>query len=339
MGTTDRFGRPLGTLRVSVTDRCNLRCAYCMPETEYVWLPRADLLTFEEIDRLVAIFVSLGVERVRLTGGEPLLRRDLARLVGQLARRPGLRERALTTNGVHLAGQAEVLRAAGLDRVTVSLDTLDSERFLRLSRSRDLDAVLAGIAAAATVFDTVKLDTVVIRGENDDELPALVEYAGRVGAEIRFIEYMDVGGATHWSASRVVPRTEFVAHIERAFGTMTPIGQPLHAPATRYALPSGQTIGIIASTTQPFCGDCDRARLTADGQLLTCLYATSGVDLRGPLRSGTSDADLATQILGTWNRRMDRGAEARLALEDRAAFIPRDALRAEPHLEMHTRGG
>jgi cyclic pyranopterin phosphate synthase len=220
MGTTDRFGRPLGTLRVSVTDRCNLRCAYCMPETEYVWLPRADLLTFEEIDRLVAIFVSLGAERVRLTGGEPLLRRDLAGLVGRLAARPGLKERALTTNGVHLAAQADALRAAGLDRVTVSLDTLQAERFLRLSRSRDLDAVLAGIAAASAAFGTVKLDTVVIRGENDDELPALVEYAGRVGAEIRFIEYMDVGGATDWSASRVVPRTEIMSRLERAFGRL-----------------------------------------------------------------------------------------------------------------------
>ena len=339
MATTDRFGRPLGTLRVSVTDRCNLRCAYCMPHTEYVWLPRADLLTFEEIDRLVAVFVSLGVARVRLTGGEPLLRRDLAGLVGRLARHAGLEERTLTTNGVYLAGQADALRAAGLDRVTVSLDNLDAGRFLRLSRSRDLDAVLAGIAAAARAFSTVKLDTVVIRGENDDEVPALVEYAGRVGAEIRFIEYMDVGGATDWSASRVVPRTEIVARLERAFGATTPIGQPLHAPATRYALPSGQTVGIIASTTQPFCGECDRARLTADGQLLTCLYATAGIDLRGPLRSGASDADLASLIVGTWNRRVDRGAEARLAVQDRAAFIPRDTLRAEPHLEMHTRGG
>jgi cyclic pyranopterin phosphate synthase len=339
MATTDRFGRPLGTLRVSVTDRCNLRCAYCMPASEYVWLPRADLLTFEEIDRLVSVFVSLGVARVRLTGGEPLLRRNLAGLVGRLARHSGLEERTLTTNGVYLAAQVDGLRAAGLDRVTVSLDTLDAGRFLRLSRSRELDAVLAGIAAAARAFRAVKLDTVVIRGENDDELPMLVEYAARVGAEIRFIEYMDVGGATDWSTSRVVSRTEIVARLERAFGAITPIGQPRHAPATRYALPNGQILGIIASTSQPFCGDCDRARLTADGQLFTCLYATAGIDLRGPLRSGASDADLATLIAGAWNRRVDRGAEARLAVEDRVAFIPRDALRAAPHLEMHTRGG
>ncbi|MEO5820160.1 MAG: GTP 3',8-cyclase MoaA [Vicinamibacteraceae bacterium] len=339
METTDRFGRPLGTLRVSVTDRCNLRCTYCMPEAEYVWLPRADLLTFEEIDRIVSIFVALGVARVRLTGGEPLLRRDLPSLVRRLAARPGLQERALTTNGVHLADQAAALRDAGLDRVTVSLDTLDAARFLRLSRSRDLDAVLAGIDAAAATFGGLKIDTVVIRDENDGELPALVEYAGRVGAEIRFIEYMDVGGATRWAESRVVPRTEILARLESAYGPPTPIGQPRQAPATRYALPNGQVIGVIASTTQPFCGDCDRARLTADGQLLTCLYATSGLDLRGPLRAGATDGDLAALVGDTWRRRVDRGAEARLAVEHRAAFIPRDALRAQPHLEMHTRGG
>ncbi len=189
------------------------------------------------------------------------------------------------------------------------------------------------------MFGTIKLDTVVIRGENDDELPTLVAYAGRVGAEIRFIEYMDVGGATDWSASRVVPRTEILARLERAFGTMTPMDSRATAPATRYALPNGQAIGIIASTTQPFCGDCDRARLTADGQLLTCLYATSGVDLRGPLRAGATDAELAAIVRGVWQAREDRGAEARLAVAGRTSFIARDALKARPHLEMHTRGG
>jgi GTP 3',8-cyclase len=339
MAITDRFGRPLGSLRVSVTDRCNLRCSYCMPEADYVWLPRADLLTFEEIDRLVGIFVGLGIGRVRLTGGEPLLRRDLPTLVGTLAARPGLTERALTTNGVHLAAHAAALHAAGLDRLTVSLDTLDGARFERLSRSRDLGAVLAGIAAARESFGSLKIDTVVIRGENDDELPALVEYAGRVGAEIRFIEYMDVGGATRWTTSRVVSRIEMLAVLARAFGPITPIGQPKHAPATRYALPDGQSIGVIASTTAPFCGDCDRARLTADGQLFTCLYATRGLDLRAPLRAGASDAEIADRIRLTWTSRVDRGAEERLAVEGRTAFIPRDALRAAPHLEMHTRGG
>ena len=233
MSAVDTFGRPLRTLRVSVTDRCNLRCTYCMPEAEYVWLPRADLLSFEEIDRLVGIFVGLGVTRVRLTGGEPLLRRDVSRLVAALSRRNGLVERTITTNGVFLAAQAAPLRDAGLDRVTVSLDTLRADRFERLSRSRELDAVLQGIEAAASVFDGVKLDTVVLRGENDDELADLVEFAGRIGAEIRFIEYMDVGGATRWETSRVVPRAEILARLDRACGPIADAGRPDAAPAGR----------------------------------------------------------------------------------------------------------
>jgi cyclic pyranopterin phosphate synthase len=339
MPALDTFGRPLRTLRVSVTDRCNLRCLYCMPEAEYVWLPRADLLTFEEIDRLVGVFVGEGVTRVRLTGGEPLLRRDLAGLVAHLSGRAGLAERSLTTNGVHLGAAVIALRDAGLDRVTVSLDTLRLDRFERLSRSRDLPAVLAGIDAAVAAFGTVKIDTVVIRGENDDELVDLTRHAAGLGAEIRFIEYMDVGGATNWAASRVVPRAEILARVETAFGPATPIGRPDAAPASRYTLASGQVIGVIASTTDPFCSDCDRARLTADGQLFTCLYATRGLDLRGPLRAGATDQELAALIRGVWQARRDRGAEARLAVGDRTSFIPRDALKAEPHLEMHTRGG
>ena len=335
----DTFGRPLRTLRVSVTDRCNLRCSYCMPEADYVWLPRADLLTFEEIDRLVAVFAGLGVTRVRLTGGEPLLRRDLPRLVAALAARAGVHERALTTNGVHLAGAAAALRAAGLDRVTVSLDTLDADRFERLARVRALDAVLAGIHGARAAFGALKIDTVVMRGANDDEIVALVAFAGRLGAEIRFIEYMDVGGATHWSASRVVPRAEILERIEAVYGPLTPAERPAAAPASRYALPGGQVVGVIASTTDPFCADCDRARLTADGQLFTCLYATRGLDLRGPLRAGATDADLAALVRGVWRDRTDRGAEARLAVAERGSFIAREALRTRPHLEMHTRGG
>jgi cyclic pyranopterin phosphate synthase len=185
----------------------------------------------------------------------------------------------------------------------------------------------------------VKIDTVVIRGENDDELVDLARYAGGIGAEIRFIEYMDVGGATGWAASRVVPREAILAQLESELGTPTPIGRPDAAPASRYALPGGQVVGVIASTTDPFCADCDRARLTADGQLFTCLYATRGLDLRGPLRAGASDAELAAIIRGVWQARRDRGAEARLALADRTSFVPRDALKAAPHLEMHTRGG
>ena len=339
MNALDTFGRPLGTLRVSVTDRCNLRCSYCMPEAEYVWLPRTDLLSFEEIDRLVGVFVGLGVDRVRLTGGEPLLRRDLPRLVAALSRRGRLAERTLTTNGVFLAALAPALRDAGLDRVTISLDTLRVDRFERLSRSKELDAVLRGIDAATSAFGRVKLDTVVIRGENDDELVDLVAFAGRIGAEIRFIEYMDVGGATRWETSRVVPRAEILARLAVAFGPIADTGRPDGAPAGRYTLRDGQVIGVIASTTDPFCADCDRARLTADGQLFTCLYATRGTDLRGPLRAGASDAEMAALIGGAWGTRADRGAEARLAVAERTSFVTRDTLRARPHLEMHTRGG
>src|SRR5262245_33247178 len=195
----DRHQRPLRNLRLSVTDRCNLRCSYCMPEPDYVWLPREDILHFEEIETLVDVFTSLGVDKVRLTGGEPLLRRDLPELIQKLAARPAIRDLAMTTNGVLLAAQAKALRDAGLHRLTVSLDTLKPERFQRLTRFDELDRVLDGIATAAPIFRGVKLDAVIIRGVNDDELVDLVEFARRHEAEVRFIEYMDVGGATHWS--------------------------------------------------------------------------------------------------------------------------------------------
>ena len=213
MNVIDRFERPLRSLRISVTDRCNLRCQYCMPETDYVWLPRESLLTFEEITTLVDLFTAAGVDRVRLTGGEPLLRRNLPDLIEMLAARPSIRDLALTTNGVLLANQADALRAAGLGRITISLDTLRADRFQTLTRFDALPAVLAGIDAARRAFDSVKLDTVVIRGDNDDELVPLLDYARSIDAEIRFIEYMDVGGATRWSMDEVVPRAEMLARI------------------------------------------------------------------------------------------------------------------------------
>ncbi|HEY8550619.1 MAG TPA: GTP 3',8-cyclase MoaA [Vicinamibacterales bacterium] len=334
----DVFGRRLRSLRLSVTDRCNLRCAYCMPEPEYVWLPRGDLLTFEELDRLVDVFIGLGVDRVRLTGGEPLLRRDLPDLVARLARKPGLTDLALTTNGVRLAAHARALRDAGLGRVTVSLDTLHADRFERLTRTSAHAAVLDGIAAAAAVFGSLKIDTVILRGVNDDELVPLLEFAAGIPAEVRFIEYMDVGGATGWSWAQVVTRREMLDRLTAHYGPMTAL-EHTSAPADRFRLPDGRTFGIISSTSQPFCADCDRARVTADGQLFTCLYATRGLDLRAPLRSGTSDADLAALIDARWTARRDRGAEERLALERRSAFVPLAELRGKPHLEMHTRGG
>jgi cyclic pyranopterin phosphate synthase len=335
----DQFKRPLRNLRLSVTDRCNLRCSYCMPEPEYVWLPREDILQFEEIERLVDVFLDLGVDKVRLTGGEPLLRRDLPTLVARLAARPRIRDLAMTTNGVLLAEHAEALAEAGLHRLTVSLDTLQPQRFRDLTRSTELSRVLEGIAAAAPRFPGLKLDTVVIRGTNDDELADLIEFGRGHGAEVRFIEYMDVGGATHWSMDRVVSRGEMLARLATHYGPITPVAEASSAPADRYRLPDGTIFGIISSTTQPFCEDCDRSRLTADGMWYLCLYASRGVDLRGALRRGATPAELAAIIRESWEERRDRGAEDRLAARDRSPLISIDSLRKDPHLEMHTRGG
>jgi cyclic pyranopterin phosphate synthase len=337
----DALGRPLRNLRLSVTDRCNLRCEYCMPEDDYVWLPREDVLHFEEISTLVDVFVSLGVDKVRLTGGEPLLRRDIASLVRMLAAKSGLADLALTTNGVLLAEQIDDLKAAGLERLTVSLDTLHRDRFKALTRFDRLDAVHAGIAAARRAYGRLKIDTVVIRGVNDDELVPLVEYGTTVNGEVRFIEYMDVGGASRWSSDRVVSRREILRTLERHYGAIEAIDEPgSSAPADRFALRDGTTFGIISSTTAPFCRTCDRSRLTADGMWYLCLYAVRGLDLRGPLRERRSFDEIRSLIADGWRARDDRGAEQRVALGDRRAFVPvQDLLKKDPHLEMHTRGG
>ena len=310
-----------------------------MPEPEYVWLPREDILHFEEIETLVDVFLGLGVTRVRLTGGEPLLRRGLPDLIHRLAGRTRIQDLAMTTNGVLLAPQASVLRAAGLHRLTVSLDTLRPDRFHQLTRSDELDRVRAGIDAAAPVFPGLKIDTVVIRGVNDDELGDILEFGRRHGAEVRFIEYMDVGGATHWSMDRVLSRAEMLRDLSTRYGAITPVDEQTTAPADRYRLPDGLTFGIISSTTQPFCQTCDRSRLTADGLWYLCLYAARGTDLRQVLRSGVPPEALAHLVRSTWAARRDRGAEERLAHRDRTPLIPVERLRRDPHLEMHTRGG
>ena len=336
----DRFGRPLRNLRLSVTDRCNLRCQYCMPEQDYVWLPKANVLTFEEIVRVVGVFVTLGVDKVRLTGGEPLLRADLPVLVRLLAQNGGIRDLAMTTNGVLLQEHAAALRAAGLHRLNVSLDTLDEATFLMLSRRPDLRRVLDGIAAArAAGFTDLKLDTVVIAGVNDGELADLLDYARGVGAELRFIEYMDVGGATHWSSDRVVSRARMLSLLAARMGKIREMPRTGSAPADQFELGDGTRFGIISSVTQPFCASCDRARLTADGVWLLCLYATTGTDLRELLRSGKSDAELRARIGEVWAARRDRGAEERAHTADRKPLAQAQDLRQNPHLEMHTRGG
>lgn len=338
----DRFQRPLGAVRISVTDRCNLRCSYCMPEDEYTWLPRASLLSFEEVCRLARGFAQLGVGKIRLTGGEPLLRRDLDQLITMIKPVPGLREVALTTNALLLASMASRLKRSGLDRITVSLDTLQPERMAVFAKSTHHADVIAGIDAALAVgFTGLKLNTVVVRGYNDDEIADIAEFARSRGIEPRYIEYMDVGGATRWTRDAVVSRGEIVAALEQRYGRAEPVsrgGDP-HAPAERFRFADGMIAGIIASTTAPFCRDCDRARVTADGTMFRCLYADRGVDLRDPLRQGATESDLAGLIRAAWQERVDRGAEARAAMGDRGILVPLEGLRADPRREMHVRGG
>jgi cyclic pyranopterin phosphate synthase len=280
------------------------------------------------------------VDRVRITGGEPLLRRNLPVLIAQLAALPAVRDLALTTNGVLLAEHARELRRAGLHRITVSLDSLHRARFQGLTRFDQHAAVLAGIDAAARAgFDSLKIDTVVMRGTNEDELVDLIQYGRSVGAEVRFIEYMDVGGATRWTREAVVSQDEILDRLSATYGRLAPVPGRGSAPADRFALPDGTTFGIIASTTQPFCAACDRSRLTADGVWLMCLYARAGTDLRRPLRAGATPAELTELIRTVWSQRADRGAEERLGLDRGDTLIPLAALKKDAHLEMHTRGG
>ncbi|MCY3001563.1 MAG: GTP 3',8-cyclase MoaA [Planctomycetota bacterium] len=336
----DTLGRPLGNLRISVTDRCNLRCAYCMPEEEYRWLPKEHLLRFEEIARLARVFASLGVTKVRLTGGEPLLRHELHELVRQLAAIEAFDDLALTTNGLLLAEQADALADSGLKRITVSLDTLRADTFEALTRRSGLERVLAGIDAASRRWPgRVKLDTVVMRGTNDGEVLALLDFARERGLELRLIEYMDVGGATKWNPQAVVPREELLALIETRHARAEPLPDRERAPAERFRLADGTVFGIIASTTAPFCGACDRARLTADGTWYLCLYARIGLDLRELVRGGKSEAEIAARVRDVWTRRADRGAEVRLEELARGPLVGLETLRRDPHLEMHTRGG
>lgn len=339
----DRVGRPLRSLRLSVTDRCNLRCRYCMPEKDYVWLPRETLLTFEEMAMVTERFTDLGVEKVRLTGGEPLLRKDLPILIRLLRKNSCINDLAVTTNGILLAEQAQALYEAGLHRVTVSLDTLQPERFHALTKQDRLAHVLMGIEAVTQAgFTGLKLDTVVMRGFNEDELSDLIEYGKRVGGEVRFIEYMDVGGATEWSMSQVLSRQAMLAALARRYGRIEPVIEESSAPAQRFRLSDGTTFGIISSTTAPFCSTCDRSRLTADGMWFLCLYALRGVDVRLWLRTGLSREDMTARLRAGWQGRADRGAEQRHDLERvgiRASLVTIERLREDPRLEMHTRGG
>jgi len=314
----DAFGRTLRDLRISVTDRCNFRCRYCMPREAYgadfAFLPREEILTFEEIARLARVFVSLGVRKLRLTGGEPLVRTDLPELVRLLAAIPGV-DLALTTNGSLLADQAEALAAAGLRRVTVSLDSLDDAVFRAMTDAGvPVARVLAGIeAAAAAGLRPVKVNAVVRRGMNEHTVVDLARWARREGHIVRFIEYMDVGHTNGWRLDDVVPGEEIVRRISKEM-PLEPAGANYAgevAQRWRYRDGAGE-VGVITSVTQPFCGDCTRARLSADGRLFTCLFAVAGTDLRALVRDGRSgDADLAAAIAGVWRARDDRYSELR----------------------------
>jgi len=321
---SDALQRPLHDLRISVIDRCNFRCPYCMPEDQYahdhVFLAKDERLRFEEIERIARAFVALGVRKLRLTGGEPLLRRELPALVRILAQIPQVEDLALTTNGVLLPRLAQALRDAGLKRLTVSLDSLDADTYHKLSGGRGhVDDVLAGIAAAeAAGFTQIKLNCVVMRGVNDQQTPDLVERFRGSGHIVRFIEYMDVGTLNGWRPDYVVPSAELIGRISARW----PL-QPLQRNyggevAQRYAFEDGAgEIGFISSVSQPFCGDCSRARLSADGKLYTCLFAQTGFDLREPLRAGASDTELQKLIATRWAQRADRYSEQRAQLRAR----------------------
>ncbi len=336
----DQLGRPLTSLRISVTDRCNLRCSYCMPHREYAWLPRETLLNFDEIVDLAEAFCGLGTRRIRLTGGEPLLRPKLDQLVARLADLPQVLDLGLTTNGSLLKAQARALHLAGLGRATISLDTLRPSRHRELTRRDNHARILAGIDAARDEgFRDLKINVVLMRGFNDDEILEFLEFGRRIGFEVRFIEYMDVGGATGWNAAKVFSRAEVLRKIESKHGPISAAASSPCAPADRFQLADGTHFGIIASTTRPFCATCDRSRLTADGTWFHCLYAKSGTDLRTPLRTGCTPQELSNRLAAAWSQRNAQGAQQRQAERKRGPLATSHELRNNPHMEMHTRGG
>lgn len=335
---TDSFNRPLRDLRISVTDRCNFRCAYCMPAEifgeSYQFLPKGEILTFEEIARLSRQFVDLGVNKLRITGGEPLLRTNLHRLIAMLAALDPALDLTLTTNGYLLPQQARQLKDAGLQRITVSLDTLDDAIFRQMNgRGFPVQRVLEGIEAAAAVgLSPLKINAVVQKGVNDHTIVDLARHFRGSGHIVRFIEYMDVGNRNGWKWDEVVPAAEIIRRIDAALPLEPLAGNYRGEVANRYRYRDGAgEIGVIASVTQPFCGDCTRARLSTDGKLYTCLFAANGLDLREPLRAGATDAELTARIKSLWSRRADRYSE------ERTELAPTQNRR--PKVEMYQIGG
>jgi len=333
----DSLGRPLNDLRVSVTDRCNFRCSYCMPHDSYEWISRREVLTFEEITRLSNLFVSLGVEEIRVTGGEPLLRHKLSDLVARLARINGLKDLSLTTNASFLHSRAASLSRAGIRRINVSLDTINRRKFCAMTKRDDLASVLQGLLTAKNIgIHPIKINSVVQRGVNDDDILPLTEFARQNGFWLRFIEYMDVGNTNRWVSEKMVSKMEILERIDARFpleetGRVNP-----NAPAVNYRFrDGGGNIGVIASVTEPFCEGCTRGRLTADGRLVLCLFSDKSIDLKKLLRSDASDKAIAGVIREAWQNRRDRYSEERLEAMNSGEYRP-DSRRK---IEMISIGG
>ncbi|MFY9609371.1 MAG: GTP 3',8-cyclase MoaA [Blastocatellia bacterium] len=334
----DRYNRPVRDLRISVTDRCNFRCTYCMPFDEYVWIDKREILTFEEITRLASLFVPLGVNKIRLTGGEPLLRKDLATLIGKLSSIGGIDDLCLTTNGALLEEQAPAFVAAGLRRINVSLDTLDTGKFKMMTKRGDLDRVLAGLFGAKRAgLHPIKINAVIERGLNDADIIPLVEFSRENGFEMRFIEYMDVGNSNSWISEKMVSKREIIERIDARFPLREVGRNNGSAPSVDYEfVDGGGDIGVIASVTEPFCASCTRARLTADGKLVTCLFSNHGHDLKGLMRSGATDGELIEVISQVWQKREDRYSDERLeAMNSPEGYQPKEHRK----IEMITLGG
>lgn len=335
----DFYDRPLHDLRVSVTDRCNFRCTYCMPLDEYEWLEKGEVLSFEEITRLVRLFMTLGVEKIRLTGGEPLARRDVEKLIAQLSALDPAPELCLTTNGSLLVEKAAALKAAGLRRINISLDSLKPERFRQITKRGDLHKVLSGVFAARRVgLQPIKINAVIERGVNDDEIVDLVAFAREHEFSIRFIEFMDVGNANDWRLDKIVSKREILETIQQRF-PLREIGRAKGtSPSVDYEFVDGRSgdVGVIASVTEPFCGSCTRARLTADGKFVTCLFAHTGYDLKRLMRKNASDMDILELLRSLWTKRKDRYSEERLAaLQSSVGYNPK----RQKKLEMISLGG
>lgn len=334
----DIYQRPIRDLRISVTDRCDFRCTYCMPFDEYEWIDRKEILTFEEIARLAGIFVQLGVNKVRLTGGEPLLRKDLERLVGKLSVLPGVKDLCLTTNGSHLAEKAEALKGAGLRRINVSIDTLDPEKFKRMTKRGDLTRVLKGLFAAREIgLASIKINAVIERGVNDGDIIELVDFARKHRFAMRFIEYMDVGNSNSWQSEKMMSKREILETIQARYPLKEVGREEGSAPSVDYQfIDGGGDVGVIASVSEPFCSSCTRARLTADGKLVTCLFSNTGYDLKAMLRAGASDDEIARLISALWSKRSDRYSDERLeALQSSRGYQPA----AHKKIEMIRLGG